>query len=118
MDPETAITALCSAIDEWRWGDLLALLHPDLEVALVHTGERFDRDGWVRLNANYATVGRFHLRELVASGDRGALRARIVEDSGREFAVASFVDLREGLIHRMTEVWTDVGQEVPAERRG
>ena len=44
---------LANVIDGHRWEDLPGLLHQDFSCRYVHTGEYFDRDAWVRLNAEY-----------------------------------------------------------------
>lgn len=47
------LTRLCELIDSHRWDGLAPLLADDFRCRLVHTGETFDRAGWVRLNAEY-----------------------------------------------------------------
>jgi len=65
---------------------------------------------------------RFVIEDLVASGDRAVLRGRVTgtsPDGGEQvFGVASFVTVAGGLIHELTEVWTDVDQAPPAGTRG
>ena len=121
MDAATLLTRLAEVIDAHDWEGLPALLHPDFTCRLVHTGEVFDRDGWVRLNADYPGFQRMLLEDLVADGDRGVLRATVTGTSatGGElvFAVASFATVRDGLIAELTEVWADVDQEAPAGTR-
>lgn len=83
----------------------------------MHTGEGFDRDQWVRLNADYPGFQHMRLEDLVADGDRGVLRAEVIgtSEAGDDvvFAVATFVTLRDGLLVELTEVWTDVDQPAP-----
>jgi hypothetical protein len=121
MDAATLLTRLAEVIDAHDWDGLAALLHPGFTCRLVHTGEVFDRDGWVRLNADYPGFQRMILEDLVADGDRGVLRAKVIGTSadGDElvFAVASFATLRDGLVAELTEVWADVDQQAPAGTR-
>jgi len=121
MDAATLLTRLATVIDAHDWDALPALLHPDFSCRLVHTGEVFDRDGWVRLNADYPGFQRMHLEDLVADGDRGVLRATVIGTGadGEElrFAVASFATLRDGLLTELTEVWADVDQQAPEGTR-
>lgn len=120
MDAHELLTDLCTSIDEHRWDDLPGLLHEDFVCRFVHTGEELDKDGWVRLNAEYPGFERMVLEDLVATGDRAVARCTVtgrVDGEVERFAVASFVTVREGLIGELTEVWTDVGVEVPTERR-
>lgn len=120
MDATTLLQTLTSTIDDRRWEDIPDLLHEDFVCCLVHTGETFDRDGWVRLNAEYPGFDRLVVEDLVAAGERAAARAHVtgwVDDRLAHFEVASFVTIREGLISELTEVWTDVGQTAPEGTR-
>jgi ketosteroid isomerase-like protein len=121
MDAATLLTLLAQVIDAHDWAGLPALLHDDFTCRLVHTGEVFDRDGWVRLNADYPGFQRMHVEDLVSDGDRGVLRARVIGTGGDgadlEFAVASFATVRDGLLVELVEVWADVDQAPPAGTR-
>lgn len=120
-DAAALLTRLVEVIDGHAWDALPALLHPDFTCRLVHTGEEFDRDGWVRLNADYPGFQRMHLEDLVADGDRGVLRARVTctGDTGADlvFTVASFATVRDGLLGELIEVWADVDQQAPEGAR-
>lgn len=121
MDAATLLARLASVIDAHDWDALPDLLHPDFTCRLVHTGEVFDREQWVRFNADYPGFERMLVEDLVADGDRGALRAKVVGrgDGGVElvFAVASFATVREGRLVELVEVWADVDQDPPAGTR-
>jgi ketosteroid isomerase-like protein len=114
MDAADLLTRLAEVIDAHEWDALPGILHPDFTCRLVHTGEVFDRDQWVRLNADYPGFERMHAEDLVADGDRGVLRARVTgrgaDGRAVEFAVASFATVRDDLIAELVEVWTDVDQ--------
>lgn len=115
------LARLAEVIDAHDWEALPALLHRDFTCRLVHTGEVFDRDGWVRLNADYPGFQRMLLEDLVADGDRGVLRATVTGTSATgddlTFAVASFATVRDELLVELTEVWADVDQQPPAGTR-
>ena len=121
MDAATLLTRLVAVIDAHDWDGLPALLHPDFRCRLVHTGEVFDRDQWVRLNADYPGFQRMVREDLVAAGERGVLRARVTGTGAggdeQVFAVASFATVRDGLLVDLTEVWADVDQQPPAGTR-
>ena len=121
MDAAALLTRLAAVIDAHDWDGLPALLHPDFTCRLVHTGKVFDRDGWVRLNADYPGFQRLLAQDLVASDERGVLRADVVGtgSQGEElrFAVASFATVRDGLLAELVEVWADVDQQAPAGTR-
>jgi ketosteroid isomerase-like protein len=121
MDAATLLTRLAEVIDAHDWDGLPALLDDDFRCRLVHTGEEFGKDAWVRFNADYPGFERMAVEDLVADGDRAVIRARVVGhgEAGEEqvFAVASFATVRHGRILELTEVWADVGQEAPEGTR-
>jgi ketosteroid isomerase-like protein len=117
MDARALITRLAELIDAHDWEALPGVLHRDFTCRLVHTGEVFDREEWVRFNADYPGFERMQVEDLVADGDRGALRARVTGRGSKgerlEFAVASFATVRDGLLVELVEVWADVDQQPP-----
>ncbi len=121
MDAATTLTRLADVIDAHDWDGLAALLHPDFTGTLVHTGEVFDRDQWVGLNADYPGFQRMLVDDLVSDGDRAVLRATVTgtSASGEEqvFAVAGFATVRDDLIIELTEVWADLDQQAPEGTR-
>lgn len=120
MDATTLLATLCTTIDERRWDDLPDLLHADFTCRLVHTGETFDRDAWVRLNREYPGFDRLVVADLLGSTDRAAARCHVtghVEGELVHFEVASLVTVRDDLISELTEVWADVGATAPEGTR-
>ena len=121
METAAVLTRLVEVIDAHDWEGLPRLLHPDFECRLVHTGEVFGRDGWVRLNADYPGFEAMRREDLVTDGERGVLRASVTgvgaDGERQEFAVAGFATVREGLVVELTEVWADVGQAPPPGTR-
>lgn len=120
MDVSAVLARLVATIDAHDWAALPALLHEDFVCRLVHTGETFDRDAWVRFNADYPGFDRMVLRDLVAGGERVVGRAHVtgfVGDGGggelHHFEVAMFLTVRAGLIVENIEVWAEVGQTAP-----
>lgn len=92
------------------------LLHEDFTCLLVHTGESFGKDDWVRFNADYPGFVGMRLEDCVAHGDRAAARYHVegvVYGDPAHFEVAGFLTLRDDLIVELVEVWTDVDQEAP-----
>jgi len=57
---------------------------------------------------------RFEVEDLVASGDRAVLRARVSSETDTWF-VASFATVDDGLIAEVVEVWADVSPTVRGE---
>ncbi|WP_341940809.1 nuclear transport factor 2 family protein [Microbacterium sp. LWH10-1.2] len=109
-----------TAIDEHRWDDLEQYLHPDFLCRLVHTNETFSRTEWIRFNAEYPDFDRLTIEELVATEADAACRSHVTSHGGagtQHFACASFALMAEGRILRLTEVWTDIGQNAPPATR-
>lgn len=120
MDARTLLTTLCARIDDRQWDELPALLHENFTCRFVHTGEEFDRDGWVRLNADYPGFDRLVVEDLVADERRAVARCHVtgrVDGELTHFEVATFVSVRDARITEMTEVWTDVAQTAPEGTR-
>ena len=121
MDARALITRLAELIDAHDWEALPGVLHRDFTCRLVHTGEVFDREQWVRFNADYPGFERMLVEDLVTDGGRGVLRATVIGrgPAGEElvFAVASFASTKDGLVSELVEVWADVDQEPPAGTR-
>ena len=115
MDTADVLRALATRIDARDWPGLAELLHPDLRVRLVHTGEVLDRESWVRLNAEYPVVVRFEIEDLVVDGSRGVARSRTWNDDVTYY-VASFATVEDGLVRDLVEVWTDDVAPPPAHR--
>lgn len=109
-----------SSIDAHRWDDLDSYLHRDFVCRYVHTGETFDRDSWIRLNVEYPGFERLSVEEIVGDLDQGACRSHVTARAQGgivHFGCATFIQVRDGLIHQMTEVWTDVSQTAPSGTR-
>ncbi|MBL3685687.1 nuclear transport factor 2 family protein [Leucobacter zeae] len=120
MDAGTALRGLMTAIDERRWSDLSDYLHPDLVCRLVHTGETFSRDQWIALNAEYPGFDRLRVEEFVGGASAAACRSHVTSrtsDGIQHFECASFAQVQDGLISRLTEVWTDTDQKPPEGAR-
>jgi hypothetical protein len=120
VDAPALLTLLCDLIDAHRWTDLPGVLHDDFTCHYVHTGETFDRESWVRLNAEYPGFDHLAVQDMVGGDDRAAARCHVtghVEGRLAHFEVATFISAREGRISTMTEVWTDVAQDPPGGTR-
>ncbi|MDQ6656633.1 MAG: nuclear transport factor 2 family protein [Actinomycetota bacterium] len=113
------MTRLAEVLDTHSWDALPGLLHENFICRFVHTGEVFDRDSWVRLNAEYPGFDHLVLQDCIGSGGRAAGRSHVtgyVDDQLKHFEVATFITLRDELIAEMTEVWTDVEAATPPDR--
>lgn len=110
MDARALLVRLAEVIDAHDWEALSGLLHPDFTCRLVHTGEVFDRDTWVRLNADYPGFQRMVVEDVVADGGRAVIRATVTgigaDGSAEGCAVASFA--RSG--RTWSSSWSRSGQ--------
>lgn len=111
---------MAQMINAHQWEKLSALLHPNFNCRYSHTGEVFDRDDWVRVNADYPGFQNYVLLDCVATAERAVGRARVtalLQGEVKSFEVATFITVRDGLIADMHEVWTDVDGVAPAGAR-
>lgn len=104
---------LWERIDAADWEGLARLLGPDFRAEYVHTGERFDRDAFVRLNREYPGRWRATVEEMLRDGPCAVTRAR-VSDGDTTYFVASFGEEKDGHLVRLVEVWAD-GDDRPPE---
>ncbi|MCE1180378.1 MAG: ester cyclase [Micrococcales bacterium] len=121
MDATTMMRRLAETIDAHDWEGLGGLLHDDFVCRMVHTGETFDREGWVRFNADYPGFHDLQLEDCVGDGDRAAGRSHVrgyVDGELKDFAVADFMTLCDGLVVELVEVWCDVDVAPPSGTRG
>ncbi len=120
MSAADVLHHLSDVIDQHRWSELPGLLHPDFSCRLVHTGEIFDRDAWVRFNAEYPGFQHFELQDCVAEQDRAVGRVHVtglVDGQLQHYELASFMTVHDGLVSELVEVWTDVDVSPPAGTR-
>jgi hypothetical protein len=97
-----------------------ALLHPEFRGGYVHTAERFGRDDFVRLNAEYPGFQTFRREDVVDAGAPAVGRGLVTGTAnGQEqrLGLATIVTERDGLIAELTEVWADMEQTPPSDRR-
>jgi hypothetical protein len=104
--PAALARRYAATIDRRDWEALRALLADDCRVELLHSGEVFGPDEWVRFNADYPGEWRFAVEDAIAGDGRAVVRARVF-DQETTFHVAVFLTLEGGLIREVTEVWTD-----------
>ena len=105
-----------AAIDARDWDDLTARLHPSFRAEYVHTGETFDRESFVAINRDYPGAWRATVEELLADGALAVTRTRVHNDEAT-FFVASFGEVRDGLVASMVEVWAEAGATPSPETR-
>jgi hypothetical protein len=116
MTAAQSLTRFAEIIDARDWARLRGVLAEDFTARFVHTGETFDREGFVALNRDYPIVVRFLVEDLVADDDRAVLRARVTDGSDT-WHVASFATVGpDGLLTELVEVWAEVSAPDPDRR--
>ncbi len=106
---------LARVIDRRDWDGLRELLDPDAVVEYAYDGERFDREGFVRLNADYPGTWGFEVERLVDGGGSAAMLAR-VSDGSETHWVSTFATAGGGRLRELVETWVEQGAP-PSERR-
>jgi ketosteroid isomerase-like protein len=93
--------------------------HDDFEAVWPHTGEVFrGRANFIAVNENFPPIGdwHIHIKRIVAEGDLVVSEIAVTHDYGLSHA-ASFFEMKEGRIFRLTEYWVEAGSEKPPEWR-
>jgi len=111
--PAAVAHRFAGLVDRRDWVGLEALLAEDCAVSFVHDGRVFTGTEWVAFNADYPGRWSFVAEDIVACDERAVVRARVFNDTAT-FHVASFLTVRDGLIHQIDEVWAD-GHAAPQE---
>jgi predicted enzyme related to lactoylglutathione lyase len=107
MDAAATLTRFADTIAARDWDGLTGLLAPTFSARLVHTGETFDRSGFVAFNRDYPGPWTFVREDVVGAGATAVLRARVAADRAAYY-VASFGTVDEtGALLELVEVWTD-----------
>lgn len=104
------------------WAGLEALLCADLTVEWPATGERFHGpEAFVAVNREYPEGWSIEVVRVVAGpdGDTAVSEVVVPHDGVGTFAVASFWNLRDGLVVAAREYWVQcAGEHPPSWRAG
>jgi hypothetical protein len=116
-DAAAVVRLLWEAFEARDWALARTLLHPELLVEWPVTGERFDREAFLRVNETYPETWAIELRRLTAAGDVVVAELWVdhTEPERRAWAVGRY-EVEDGLIRRSTEYWA-APSEVAPERR-
>src|SRR5262245_36199821 len=102
-----------------EWEKAGEQLHDDFEAFWPHTGEVFrGRDNFIAMQLNFPGLGdwHIHIKRIAAQGDLIVAEVMVAHDQGQSL-VASFAEIKDGKIHRLTEYWVEAGSEEPPEWR-
>ncbi|HKX25777.1 MAG TPA: nuclear transport factor 2 family protein [Actinomycetota bacterium] len=105
-------------IEARDWDGAGTLLADDVEVEWRHTLERFrGRENVVGYNREYPEGWSIEVLRVLDAGPIVVSEVRVPFRDEAVFYVASFFEIRDGLIRRAVEYWVEAGQEEPPEWR-
>ena len=115
----STVERLWRAFDARRFEEAGAELHDDFVADWPHSGER------IRGRENFIAVNREHpdpwisieVRRLVAEGDVVVSEVSVPVADGKTVFAASFFELRDGKIVRLTEYWVEGRSQAPYPSR-
>ena len=116
MTPDEVVTLYWQRMQARDWAGVHALLAPDVVVEWPASGERFEGpDAVVGVNRAYPDGWTIRVQRVVAGpdGDTAVSEVEVPQDDVGTFAVASFWQVRDGLISRGREYWVTCGGEEP-----
>lgn len=112
MDGKELVRAFWTAVAERRWADALALLDPNFVAEWPHTLERIrGRDNFIALNRAYPGAWNIELRSILAEGNRVVSRVVVTDPETGTFSAASFFEIGNDKILKVTELWVEHGSE-------
>jgi ketosteroid isomerase-like protein len=113
------VERLWAAFDARDWKRAASALDDDVVCEWPHSGERFlGRDVVIAINRDHPDPWiRIELLRVVAEGDEVVTEVRVPVAGAPPAYVASFFELRNGLIVRMREYWVDAGSQQPYPSR-
>ena len=103
----TLVRALWERFEARDFAKAAELLHDDFTCDWPQTRERIrGKDNFIAINENYP--GDWHIRiiRVVAKGDQAASEVH-VDLGGRVEVAASFFELKDGKLWRLTEYWPE-----------
>ena len=116
-DAKDVVRGLWDRFQARDWEGAGELLADDVVVDWPHSRERIrGRENVIALNRNYPQGWSIRVLRVVGEGD--VVASEVAVDHGEDtFHAASFYELRNGLIARVSEYWVDPPQgEPPAWR--
>jgi SnoaL-like domain len=118
MEPANVVRQFFELMQARRWTDAGCLLADDVHVEYTATGEKFDGDRFLAMNAEYPGVSELEIvvKEVIALGNRVA--AQVVVHMGDEsFWCAGFYTVIDERISDGVEHWVTEGSEEPPSWR-
>jgi ketosteroid isomerase-like protein len=112
------VRAFWDRIQARDWDGAGALLAEDVVFEWRHSLERFrGRDNVVGMNRAYPEGWTIEVLRVLDAGDVVVSEVRVPSEDEAVFFVASFFEVRDGLITRAVEYWIEAGHETPPDWR-
>jgi ketosteroid isomerase-like protein len=100
------VVGLWHAMEARDWSGVERVLAPTFRAEFPQSGERFDREGFLRLNRDYP--GDWHIRLVsVVDGSDCIVTEVEVDIDGRTDRAVSFFHVREGKVTALREYWPE-----------
>ncbi len=97
---------LWNAMEAREWSMVRDLLAPEFRAVFPQSGERFDRDGYLKLNREYP--GEWHIRICTVVESVEWIVTEIeVDIDGRTDRAVSFFQVRSGKVTALREFWPE-----------
>jgi ketosteroid isomerase-like protein len=113
------VERLWQQFERREWEKAAQQLHDDFEAVWPHTGEVFKgRSNFIAVNENFPPIGDWHInvKRILAQGDLVVTEIVVTHNYGLSYA-ASFFEMKDGKIYRLTEYWVEAGSEEPPDWR-
>jgi ketosteroid isomerase-like protein len=119
MDTSELVRGLYEAYQDRDWVRAATYLRTHAVVDMPATAERLEgREAIITFQEEYPEPwGVLTVERLIADSEGAAAEVRVVDPTGRHFAMAAFWRAREGLLDRGIEYWVTVGGEDPPPGR-
>lgn len=107
MSEASAIAvSLWHTMEARDWSGVEALLAPEFRAEFPQSGERFDREGYLKLNRDYPGNWHIRVRHAVDGGAWAVTEVEVDIDDRTDRAV-SFFQIRDGKIIALREFWPE-----------
>jgi ketosteroid isomerase-like protein len=118
VQPVEVVEQLMERIEARDWAGTAALLHPDVVVEWVATGETFrGASTFVSVQSEYPEGWNVHPIRFVAAGRVVVSEIDVPQVGVGLFRAVSIWEVEDGLIVSGREYWTSPGSEQPPEWR-
>ena len=117
-EPRDVVRRLWERFQARDWEGAAELLADDVVVDWPHTHERLrGRSNVIGFNREYPEGWTIRVLRVLQEGDIAVAEVAVDQEGDGTYHVASFTEVRDGLVRRATEYWVDPPREEPASWR-